>query len=100
LRGAGLYGLGDDGRIERPAARPAILSRIPAGAMGSGEDVAAAVVYLASREAGYVTGPDAAREWRHGDDLTGGATALVPYCISATPTPCRRFDPPYIAAET
>jgi 3-oxoacyl-[acyl-carrier protein] reductase len=36
--------------------RAAILSRIPAGAMGSGEDVAAAVVYLASREAGYVTG--------------------------------------------
>jgi 3-oxoacyl-[acyl-carrier protein] reductase len=36
--------------------RAAILSKIPAGAMGSGEDVAAAVVYLASREAGYVTG--------------------------------------------
>jgi 3-oxoacyl-[acyl-carrier protein] reductase len=38
------------------AQRAAILSKIPAGAMGSGEDVAAAVVYLASREAGYVTG--------------------------------------------
>jgi 3-oxoacyl-[acyl-carrier protein] reductase len=38
------------------AQRAAILSRIPSGAMGSGEDVAAAVVYLASREAGYVTG--------------------------------------------
>jgi 3-oxoacyl-[acyl-carrier protein] reductase len=36
--------------------RAAILGRIPAGAMGTGEDVAAAVVYLASREAGYVTG--------------------------------------------
>src|SRR3954465_11122720 len=34
----------------------AILSRIPVGALGTGEDVAAAVVYLASREAGYVTG--------------------------------------------
>lgn len=34
----------------------AILGRIPAGALGSGEDVAAAVAYLASREAGYVTG--------------------------------------------
>jgi 3-oxoacyl-[acyl-carrier protein] reductase len=33
-----------------------ILSRIPAGAMGNGEDIGAGVVYLASREAGYVTG--------------------------------------------
>jgi len=33
-----------------------ILSRIPSGAMGSGDDVGAACVYLASREAGYVTG--------------------------------------------
>lgn len=38
------------------AQRAAILAKIPAGQMGSGEDVAAAVVYLASREAGYVTG--------------------------------------------
>jgi 3-oxoacyl-[acyl-carrier protein] reductase len=38
------------------AQRAAILSKIPSGAMGGGEDVAAAVVYLASREAGYVTG--------------------------------------------
>jgi 3-oxoacyl-[acyl-carrier protein] reductase len=36
--------------------RDAILSRIPLGAMGSGEDVGAACVFLASREAGYVTG--------------------------------------------
>jgi 3-oxoacyl-[acyl-carrier protein] reductase len=36
--------------------RDAILSRIPMGAMGSGDDIGAAVVYLASREAGYVTG--------------------------------------------
>ena len=36
--------------------RETILSRIPLGAMGSGEDIGAAVVYLASREAGYVTG--------------------------------------------
>ena len=34
----------------------AILGRIPAGRLGAGEEVAAAVVYLASREAGYVTG--------------------------------------------
>ena len=36
--------------------RAGILSRIPLGAMGSGEDIGAAVVYLASRESGYVTG--------------------------------------------
>ena len=36
--------------------RDGILSRIPMGSMGSGEDIGAAAVYLASREAGYVTG--------------------------------------------
>jgi 3-oxoacyl-[acyl-carrier protein] reductase len=36
--------------------RATILSKIPMGAMGSGEDIGAAAVYLASREAGYVTG--------------------------------------------
>ena len=36
--------------------RSAVLAKIPLGAMGSGEDIGAAVVYLASREAGYVTG--------------------------------------------
>ena len=36
--------------------REAILSRIPLGAMGTGDDIGAAVVYLASKEAGYVTG--------------------------------------------
>jgi len=30
--------------------------RFPLGQMGSGDDIGAAVVYLASREAGYVTG--------------------------------------------
>ena len=38
------------------AQKGAILGRIPAGALGEGRDVAAAVAYLASREAGYVTG--------------------------------------------
>ena len=38
------------------AQKAGILSRIPAGAMGTGDDIAAGVVYLASREAGYVTG--------------------------------------------
>jgi 3-oxoacyl-[acyl-carrier protein] reductase len=36
--------------------REAILSRVPAGRLGTSEDVAAAVVYLASNEAGYMTG--------------------------------------------
>jgi 3-oxoacyl-[acyl-carrier protein] reductase len=38
------------------AQKSALLQRIPAGDLGTGEDIAAAVVYLASREAGYVTG--------------------------------------------
>jgi 3-oxoacyl-[acyl-carrier protein] reductase len=38
------------------AQKEGILSKIPTGAMGTGEDIGAAVVYLASREAGYVTG--------------------------------------------
>jgi 3-oxoacyl-[acyl-carrier protein] reductase len=36
--------------------RDSILARIPMGSMGSGEDIGAAAVYLASKEAGYVTG--------------------------------------------
>ena len=36
--------------------REALLGRIPAARLGTGEDVAAGVVYLASAEAGYVTG--------------------------------------------
>jgi 3-oxoacyl-[acyl-carrier protein] reductase len=38
------------------AQKEALLAKIPVGAMGSGDDVGAAVAYLASREAGYVTG--------------------------------------------
>lgn len=36
--------------------RAAILGKIPANDLGSGDDIASAVVYLASAEAGYVTG--------------------------------------------
>lgn len=38
------------------AQKAALLTRIPAGDLGTGEDIGAAVVYLASKEAGYVTG--------------------------------------------
>jgi 3-oxoacyl-[acyl-carrier protein] reductase len=38
------------------AQKTALLSRIPAGDLGDGADIGAAVVYLASKEAGYVTG--------------------------------------------
>lgn len=38
------------------AQKAALLTKIPAGDLGSGEDIGAAVVYLASKEAGYVTG--------------------------------------------
>lgn len=38
------------------AQKLALTARIPAGRLGDGADIAAGVVYLASREAGYVTG--------------------------------------------
>lgn len=38
------------------AVKEAILGKIPAGALGNGEDIANAVAFLASKEAAYVTG--------------------------------------------
>jgi 3-oxoacyl-[acyl-carrier protein] reductase len=38
------------------AQKEALNAKIPAGRMGEGSDIGAAVVYLASKEAGYVTG--------------------------------------------
>jgi 3-oxoacyl-[acyl-carrier protein] reductase len=38
------------------AQKEALLGRIPLGALGEGSDIAAGVVYLASRDAAYVTG--------------------------------------------
>ena len=38
------------------AQKDALNSRIPMGRMGEGDDIGAAVAYLASKEAGYVTG--------------------------------------------
>jgi len=38
------------------AQKDAILTKIPAGALGAGSDIANAVLYLASQEASYVTG--------------------------------------------
>ena len=38
------------------AQRELLLSRVPAGRLGEGEDIGAAAVFLASREAAYVTG--------------------------------------------
>ena len=38
------------------AQKEALLTKIPVGKLGEGSDIAAAAVYLASREAGYVTG--------------------------------------------
>jgi 3-oxoacyl-[acyl-carrier protein] reductase len=36
--------------------KTALLGRIPAGRMGDPNDIAAAVAYLSSEEAGYITG--------------------------------------------
>jgi len=47
-----------------PKAKDEMLARIPLARMGTGEEVAAAIVFLASEEAGYITG--------HVLDVNGG----------------------------
>jgi 3-oxoacyl-[acyl-carrier protein] reductase len=44
--------------------KDAMLARVPLGRMGRDEEVAAAIVFLASEEAGYITG--------HVLDVNGG----------------------------
>ena len=65
--------------------REGILSRIPMGAMGSGDDIGAACVYLASKEAGYVTG-----QTLH---VNGGMAMLVSARLTLSyRTPCRSIQ--------
>jgi len=42
--------------VLKPEQKDAILGQVPAARLGTGDEIAAAVVYLASAEAGYVTG--------------------------------------------
>ena len=50
--------------------KEAIMNAIPSKRMGTGNEVAAAVAFLASHRGGLRHWPDHSREWRHGDDLT------------------------------
>ena len=62
--------------------------RIPMGRMGEGEDIGAAVAYLASKRGGLRHRPDAARQRRHGDVLVALAV-LSPANSGALPPDSR-----------
>jgi NAD(P)-dependent dehydrogenase (short-subunit alcohol dehydrogenase family) len=51
-----IYTPGTKERLEQPEYLAKVLERIPAGRVGSIDDVSAAVIYLASEPAGLVTG--------------------------------------------
>jgi NAD(P)-dependent dehydrogenase (short-subunit alcohol dehydrogenase family) len=51
-----IYTPGTAGRLDDPVFLRGVLDRIPVGRVGTPADVAAAVIYLASRAAGLVTG--------------------------------------------
>jgi NAD(P)-dependent dehydrogenase (short-subunit alcohol dehydrogenase family) len=51
-----IYTPGTAGRLDQPAFLRSVIDRIPVGRVGTTADVAAAVLYLASPEAGLVTG--------------------------------------------
>jgi NAD(P)-dependent dehydrogenase (short-subunit alcohol dehydrogenase family) len=51
-----IYTPGTKERLDDPAFRDKVLERIPAGRVGTIDDVAAAVIYLASPAGGLVTG--------------------------------------------
>ena len=63
--------------------KEAIMGAIPSRRMGTGAEVASAVIYLASDEAGLCDRPDDPCEWRHGDDLNSfrpdAASAFSPW---------------------
>ncbi len=69
LRRAGIHRHGDDRRALRAEQQRLSRNVIPAGRLGAPEEVAAAVVYLASDEAALRHRPDLACQRRNGDDL-------------------------------
>ena len=75
LHRAGLHDLGDDRCAQRRSRTRGILSRIPAGAMGSGEDIGAARGLSGEPRGRLRHRPDAARQRRDGDAVSArGAT--------------------------